>query len=108
MEAIKLKLSQAEAGKLIKYLTPIEPTMDVGTLALIEWQEKLWKRAIHHKVNGKNFASYHMPASVAVALWKRMQQTELDDVLQLTLSQIDYALTNRGLKRPQPTPIGHG
>jgi len=98
MEAIRIKLSLTEVGRLISYLSTLEASPDPGILVLMEWQEKLWRRAITHRTSGKQLASYNLPVSVAVALWEGLQKSPIDDVLQLTLTQIDSVLTNRGMK----------
>lgn len=99
MEAIKLRLSQTEAGAISRFLNTLPLCMDPAIMVLCDFRDKFWKRVLVHGLSGKQLCLYTIPTSVAVAFWRLWQLTSIDQTLQAILAQIDQVLTNRGVKR---------
>lgn len=99
MEAIKLKLSQTEAGAISRFLNTLPLCMDPTIMALCDFRDKFWKRVLVHGLSGKQLCLYTIPTSVAVAFWRLWQLTSIEPILQGVLAKIDQVLTDRGLKR---------
>ncbi|MVM37226.1 hypothetical protein GO730_05625 [Spirosoma sp. HMF3257] len=107
MHKLKLKLYKEQFRQLVLFIpdpghlskrdTVNKPLEEI---LLLEWRGKLTRLQIltwHQREHNRQY-TLSLPLSVAVALWRDLQNYALTDELQLLADELDHELIDAGLR----------